>query len=208
MRPDLPGLEPREFLKFTGGGPICCQRMRSPEFWGGNFIILPIVMAETRISTEECYIISFWDALILAAVESGGDEVLYTQDLNDGQQYGTVVARIHSVALRFLRLRRKGQMVETVRPTASFGRCWPRPIAPGRSPLAGTLRRGSASNCLGHQGQADEDTAHVGEEVAPVAGCNGSRSSPASFSRYFPMRSSHSSLTEWQPWRWERVRPE
>ena len=35
--------------------------------------------------------ISFWDALILAAAESGGAEVLYTEDLNDGQQYGAVL---------------------------------------------------------------------------------------------------------------------
>ncbi len=42
---------------------------------------------------EEHYQISFWDALILAAAESGGAEVLYTEDLNDGQQYGTVLVR-------------------------------------------------------------------------------------------------------------------
>jgi predicted nucleic acid-binding protein len=41
----------------------------------------------------ERYGISFWDALILAAAESGGAEVLFTEDLNDGQQYGTVTAR-------------------------------------------------------------------------------------------------------------------
>jgi predicted nucleic acid-binding protein len=45
------------------------------------------------IRSEERYLISFWDALILAAAESGGAEMLYTEDLNDGQQYGTVVAR-------------------------------------------------------------------------------------------------------------------
>ena len=39
---------------------------------------------------EEHYRISFWDALILAAAESAGAEILYTEDLNDGQQYGTV----------------------------------------------------------------------------------------------------------------------
>ena len=39
---------------------------------------------------EEHYRISFWDALILAAAESAGAEVLYTEDLNDGQQYGTI----------------------------------------------------------------------------------------------------------------------
>ena len=39
---------------------------------------------------EERFHISFWDALILAAAESAGATVLFTEDLNDGQQYGTV----------------------------------------------------------------------------------------------------------------------
>lgn len=43
------------------------------------------------IHDEEHYQISFWDALILAAAEAGGAEVLYTEDLNDGQQYGAVL---------------------------------------------------------------------------------------------------------------------
>jgi predicted nucleic acid-binding protein len=40
---------------------------------------------------EERYRISFWDALILAAAESVSAGVVYTEDLNDGQQYGRVV---------------------------------------------------------------------------------------------------------------------
>lgn len=47
----------------------------------------------SAIRLEARYGISFWDALILAAAESGGAEVLYTEDLNDGQQYGTVTVR-------------------------------------------------------------------------------------------------------------------
>jgi predicted nucleic acid-binding protein len=47
----------------------------------------------SAIQTEERYGISFWDALILAAAESGGAQVLYTEDLNDGQQYGPVLVR-------------------------------------------------------------------------------------------------------------------
>jgi hypothetical protein len=39
----------------------------------------------SAMHTEERYQISFWDA------ESGGAGVLYTEDLNDGQQYGTGV---------------------------------------------------------------------------------------------------------------------
>ena len=45
------------------------------------------------IEHEERYQISFWDALILSAAEGGGAEVLFTEDLNDGQQYGEVLVR-------------------------------------------------------------------------------------------------------------------
>jgi len=45
------------------------------------------------IHTEDRYGIPFWDALILAAAESGGAELVYTEDLNDGQEYGAVTVR-------------------------------------------------------------------------------------------------------------------
>jgi len=47
----------------------------------------------SAIRDVERYRISFWDALILAAAQSCGAEGLYTEDLNDGQRYGSVVAR-------------------------------------------------------------------------------------------------------------------
>jgi predicted nucleic acid-binding protein len=45
------------------------------------------------MDTVEQYQISFWDALILAAAESGGAEILFTEDLNHGQQYGKVTVQ-------------------------------------------------------------------------------------------------------------------
>ena len=45
------------------------------------------------IDNADRYQISFWDALILTAAEAGGAKVLYTEDLNHGQQYGTVLAQ-------------------------------------------------------------------------------------------------------------------
>jgi len=58
----------------------------------------PLVVIEAphiraALDKADQYKISFWDALIIAAAESGGAEVLYTEDLNDGQQYGAVIAR-------------------------------------------------------------------------------------------------------------------
>lgn len=47
----------------------------------------------SAIQIEQRYGISFWDALIVAAAEAGGADVLLTEDLNDGQHYGAVLAR-------------------------------------------------------------------------------------------------------------------
>ena len=60
-----------------------------------DFPLIAIGPAHIRaaIQNEERHGISFWDALILSAAESGGAEVLYTEDLNHGQQYGSVVAQ-------------------------------------------------------------------------------------------------------------------
>jgi predicted nucleic acid-binding protein len=64
----------------------------------GKFLALPLVLIGPSqilraIENEERYQISFWDALILAAAESGGAEVVYTEDLNHDQQYGPVLVR-------------------------------------------------------------------------------------------------------------------
>jgi len=42
------------------------------------------------LEIETCYQISFWDALIVHAAHASGVEVLYSEDLADGQQYGSV----------------------------------------------------------------------------------------------------------------------
>lgn len=59
---------------------------------------LPIVVIRpshmrAAIDNEATYQISFWDGLIVAAAEAGGAQILYTEDLNHGQKYGTVEAR-------------------------------------------------------------------------------------------------------------------
>jgi predicted nucleic acid-binding protein len=62
-------------------------------FLDSPLVIIGPSHIRSAIEKEERYQISFWDALILAAAEAGGAEVLYTEDLNDGQQYGAVTVR-------------------------------------------------------------------------------------------------------------------
>ncbi|HEX8029735.1 MAG TPA: PIN domain-containing protein [Vicinamibacterales bacterium] len=42
------------------------------------------------LELEARYQISFWDALVVHAAQVAGAEMLYSEDLPDGQQYGTV----------------------------------------------------------------------------------------------------------------------
>ena len=44
----------------------------------------------TAVRNEAAYRVSFWDALILAAAESADAAVVYSEDLNHGQHYGSV----------------------------------------------------------------------------------------------------------------------
>jgi len=42
------------------------------------------------LDIEKRYQISFWDALIVQAAQSSGAEVLYSEDLADGQRYASI----------------------------------------------------------------------------------------------------------------------
>jgi len=59
------------------------------------FPCLPVDSGFVKIAAEtsERYHLSYWDGAIIAAAQLMGAEVLYTEDLNDGQQYGSVCIR-------------------------------------------------------------------------------------------------------------------
>ena len=50
----------------------------------------PLVVAAVELSLR--YRISYWDGAILAAAEALEASILYTEDLNHGQEYGSVRA--------------------------------------------------------------------------------------------------------------------
>jgi predicted nucleic acid-binding protein len=47
-------------------------------------------LVRIAIEQSERYVISYWDAAILAAAEALGASTVYSEDLNDGQRYGQV----------------------------------------------------------------------------------------------------------------------
>ena len=64
----------------------------------GDLLGVPLVIVgpehiRSAFDIEQRYGIAFWDALIVASAEAGGARIIYTEDLNDGQRYGDVVAR-------------------------------------------------------------------------------------------------------------------
>jgi predicted nucleic acid-binding protein len=50
-------------------------------------------LVKLSVETGERYRISYWDAAIVTAAEVLGAQTLYSEDLNDGQHYGSVRAR-------------------------------------------------------------------------------------------------------------------
>ena len=63
-------------------------------------IVVDYLAWDVVVNTGECvlealdvqhrYRLSFWDALIVQAAERAGASILYTEDLSDGQVYGSV----------------------------------------------------------------------------------------------------------------------
>jgi predicted nucleic acid-binding protein len=47
----------------------------------------------TAVHIKRRYQLSYWDALILSAAQMAGCEYIFSEDLNEGQRYGNVVAR-------------------------------------------------------------------------------------------------------------------
>jgi len=72
--------------------------LRRVRTLAAELLKLPLVVIAPEqivaaMDLQERYQISFWDALILAAAQSSGADVVFTEDLNDGQHYGGVLVR-------------------------------------------------------------------------------------------------------------------
>ncbi len=51
---------------------------------------MTLQVLHTATALRERYRIDYWDAAILAAACAAGCDTVYTEDLNDGQDYGGV----------------------------------------------------------------------------------------------------------------------
>jgi predicted nucleic acid-binding protein len=60
--------------------------------WLGQFTVVPIdnELVHSAARTSRVARVSYWDALILVAAATGGCERVLSEDLNDGQRYGSL----------------------------------------------------------------------------------------------------------------------
>ena len=65
--------------------------------WIDRLAFMPCVAVDRNLvkagaALAHRYKISYWDGVIVAAAHEGDADLLYTEDLNDGQRYGSVTA--------------------------------------------------------------------------------------------------------------------
>jgi predicted nucleic acid-binding protein len=70
------------------------QALRFLSVWRGDRVQeMTVPVLERGLAIRERYLISLWDALIISAASELGCQTVYTEDLNDGQDYAGVRAR-------------------------------------------------------------------------------------------------------------------
>jgi predicted nucleic acid-binding protein len=79
-------------LQRKVGNPPSIERIREVVH---NYLSWQVVVNTPEsvlraLDIEERHKVSFWDALILQAAESAGADVVYSEDLSEGQRYGDV----------------------------------------------------------------------------------------------------------------------
>jgi predicted nucleic acid-binding protein len=75
--------------------PIAPRRARQIIADLGTWTIATLEVSEILRASEisERYRVNFWDGLVLAAAQKKDAEILWSEDLNDGQNYGGVTVR-------------------------------------------------------------------------------------------------------------------
>lgn len=72
--------------------PLTIEETRSliEDYTGWEIVVNTQNSVIEALTIEARYQISFWDALIVQAAERSGAAILYSEDLSDGQTYGSV----------------------------------------------------------------------------------------------------------------------
>ena len=73
--------------------PVSIEQARAliADYLSWDPIVNDGAMMLEAIDVEQRYQLSFWDSLILVAAQKGGASVLFSEDFNQGQKFGSVV---------------------------------------------------------------------------------------------------------------------
>lgn len=79
-------------LRRKAARPLSAEEVRKliEDYSSWEIVVNTAESVLEALDMEVRHKISFWDALIVQAAESGGAEVLYSEDLADGHSYGAV----------------------------------------------------------------------------------------------------------------------
>ena len=76
--------------RTTSSSPLNEARRVIEVYLSWQIVINTPASIVEALRLESRYRISFWDALIVQAAEQGGAAILYSEDLSNGQKYGSV----------------------------------------------------------------------------------------------------------------------
>ena len=79
-------------LRRKAGQPLSAKATRDivKDYMSWHVVVNSGESILEALELEERYRISFWDALVIQAAHASGAKVLYSEDLSDGQMYGSV----------------------------------------------------------------------------------------------------------------------
>jgi predicted nucleic acid-binding protein len=79
-------------LRRKAAKPLTIEETRSliEDYTDWKIVVNTQDSVIEALTIEARYQISFWDALIIQAAERSGAAILYSEDLSDGQTYGSV----------------------------------------------------------------------------------------------------------------------
>ena len=79
-------------LRRKAGRPLSTKATRElvSDYLSWQVVVNSGESVMDALDLEERHNISFWDALIIHAAQAAGAEILYSEDLSDGQTYGSV----------------------------------------------------------------------------------------------------------------------
>jgi predicted nucleic acid-binding protein len=79
-------------LRRKAGHPLTVEETRGliQDYLSWEIVVNTAESVLQALDIEMRFKLSFWDSLILQAAQSAGATILYSEDMNDGQLYGSI----------------------------------------------------------------------------------------------------------------------